>query len=80
MQDQSIDFNKIKELREELNKLLEERPEYRKLQDEIDEALRKAGSNKLNRNVVIQQMMLNSMKELQKNMVQLMETIKKREE
>lgn len=39
----SIDFTKIKSLREEINKLLEERPEYRELQDEIDKRLASCG-------------------------------------
>ena len=49
---------KIAKLQEEIRKLLEEHPELKELQDKIDEALEKAGDNTHNRNVVIQEMML----------------------
>jgi hypothetical protein len=61
---QSIDFYKIKNLNLEIQKLIEERPELQELQNEINKALSKAGKNRINRNVVISTMMINSFKTL----------------
>jgi hypothetical protein len=74
-----VEFPKIKELQEELARLLEERPEFKPLQAEIDEALKKAGNNKINRNVVIQTMMMQKMKELQQKMLEMAESLQKKE-
>ena len=71
-----VDFNKIKQLREDINSLLEERPELKKLQREIDIALQKAGDPMIaktheekmrilhNRQVILQDMMLTKWKSI----------------
>ena len=56
----SVDFTKIKKIRQEIKKLLEEHPELMKLQDEIDRELAKCGNDIQRRNSVIQQMMCNT--------------------
>ena len=48
----------IAKLQEEIEKLLKEHPELQEIQDKIDEALEKAGDNVHNRNVVVQEMLL----------------------
>ncbi len=53
-----VDFERIKQLREEINKLIEERPDLAQLQEEIDNTLR--GLTKRQRCVKIQEMLLNS--------------------
>ena len=55
----SIDFEKIKELRQEINDMIAERPELQALQDEVDAALAKAGNNHQRRIQVIQEMLMN---------------------
>lgn len=55
-----IDFEKIKMYREQINELLKEHPELEDLQKQIDESLKKAGSNKHERCRVIQEIMLNT--------------------
>ena len=52
-----IDFQKIKQTREELKEFLKQHPELQALQDEIDEALSKC-NNQHNRCVKIQELML----------------------
>ena len=59
-----IDFVKIKKLREQINDLIRQRPELQVLQDEIDKELAKCGTNRHNRCVVIQNMMLTKWKEI----------------
>lgn len=53
-------FEKIKTLVEQRNELIAQKPELQALQDEIDEALLKAGNNKHERNRVLQEKLLNS--------------------
>jgi hypothetical protein len=51
-------FRIIKEKVDARNQFLAENPQYQWLQDEIDEALKKAGNNQHERNRVIQEKML----------------------
>ena len=59
-----IDTKKIFLLKQEINKLLQEKPELKELQEKIDLELKKAGDNQINRCVIISQMMMESLKEL----------------
>jgi hypothetical protein len=63
-------FKDIKEKVEARNQFLAEHPEMQPLQDIIDERLKKAG-NVNNRLAVIQDMMLTSFFELDKNLQEL---------
>ena len=58
------------ELKQELNKFLEENPHLKELQKEIEEKLDKAGSDH-NRMVVIQEMMMESLRDLGDNFKKL---------
>lgn len=61
----AIDEEKIFSLNRQINELLDERPEYKVLQKQIRERLRNAG-NSHNRLVLINKMMMEKVKELQK--------------
>lgn len=65
-----IDTEKIFQLKQEINKLLEQKPELKELQKKIDYELEKAG-NQQNRCAVISEMMIDSFKELNKNLNQI---------
>lgn len=56
----SIDFNQIKEAVQKRDEFLKEHPELLPLQEEINQLLAKAGSDKRKRNVLLQQMLLES--------------------
>jgi hypothetical protein len=64
MEDQKVDFTKIKEYRDKINQLLAERPEYAHFQKEIDEALERAGKSHTNRMSVLMSMMMDKRIEL----------------
>ena len=66
-----IDTKNIFLLKQEINKLLQEKPELRELQEKIDLELKKAGNNQINRCVIISQMMMESLKELNENLQEL---------
>lgn len=55
-----VDFQKIKELRSEIDKLLKERPEYKPFQEMIEKELKKAGNNHHNRMTVLHNMLIES--------------------
>ena len=61
-----VDFTKIHQFRAELEAFLLENSKYQEFQDEIDKELAKCGTNKHNRMVILQQMMINKVKELKK--------------
>lgn len=56
----SVNFDDIKKAVERRNEFLAQHPDYQYLQDEIDSALKKAGSNLHNRQTVLQTMLLNT--------------------
>lgn len=60
------DFEELKKLREEINQLLKDRPELVEYQREIEEALRKAGTNPNNRMSAIQGLFADQKKKLNK--------------
>jgi len=65
------DFPDIKKYQEEINKILDERPEFREFQENIETELEKAGSQH-NRNVVLQNMMIEKVNELKEKLRELM--------
>lgn len=54
------DFNKIKEAVQKRDEFLREHPELEPLQDEINQLMKNAGSDKRKRNVLLQQLLLES--------------------
>jgi len=65
-----LKFPNIKTPRDEITKLLEEDPTLVPLQEKIDLMLSTAG-NQNNRQVLLQTMMFDNMKELQKSLLEL---------
>lgn len=55
-----IDFNKIKEAVQKRDEFLREHPELEPLQEEINALLMNAGNDKRKRNVLLQQLLLES--------------------
>jgi len=72
-----MESEKLFELLKERNELLRKRPEYKELQAAIDAALLKAGTNlrdpkvQINRNVIIQKMMFESLNKLNERLQKL---------
>ena len=59
-----VDFNKIKELRDEINRLIDENPSLRELQDLIDSELSLCGNDTQRRNAKMQELMMNKWSEI----------------
>ena len=59
-----VDAEKIFALKQELGEFLDDHPELRTMQEKIKQTLDAAGKNPLNRNCLIQQMMLESLEKL----------------
>jgi len=55
-----IDFNQIKEAVQKRDEFLQEHPELMPLQEEINRLLLKAGNDKRKRNMMLQQLLLES--------------------
>lgn len=55
-----IDFNQIKEAVQKRDEFLQEHPELMSLQEEINRLLLKAGNDKRKRNMMLQQLLLES--------------------
>lgn len=72
----TVDFAKIKALREELNQLLNEHPELKLLQRRIDKLMAGAG-NKHNRCVLTQDLMLDSLKRMGEALESLIQEVNK---
>ncbi len=61
---QVIDLKSVFELKRELQVFLTERPSLQPLQQKINDVLSRAGKDPINRNVVIQNMMMESFSDL----------------
>lgn len=77
MEDQKIDFVKIKFWRDEINKLLAERPELIPFQQMIDRELEKAGKNHGNRMSVLMGLMCDKQTELSERCTELVASLNK---
>lgn len=64
MEDQKIDFIKIKAIREEINNLLKLKPELIPFQEMIENELKKAGKSHVNRMSVLMGLMMDKRAEL----------------
>ena len=70
-----IDFEKIKQLRKEINRLLEQKPELIPFQKQIDAELAKAGNNRHNRMAILENMMREKLKEMTNSLRDLQRSV-----